>query len=92
MEHEGAGMSGRLRLPIYTTTLTQTERDVLILLARGLEVQQVANSMYRHRRTVDRALRNCRDKLGDGTKASLVARAIFAGIITHEDVLKERSG
>ena len=76
--------------------VTMRERELLIGLARGETAVQVANHIYGRSddsqiKSVQNLQRSIADRInnGDNKAPALVARAIFLGIITEDDVYKK---
>jgi DNA-binding CsgD family transcriptional regulator len=61
--------------------LTDREREVLRWAARGKTMQETAEILGIHRRTVEKTLENAMNKLGAANKAHAVAMALLQGII-----------
>lgn len=61
--------------------LTERQRDVLKLVARGETTQAIAEAMFMSPATVKRELRNSFDKLGVNNRAHAVAEAQQRGLI-----------
>ncbi len=73
---EGAVVLGR------GETLTDREREVLALVARGLTNRETADRLHLSPHTVARHLANCFAKLGVRTRAGAVASAYAQGLLT----------
>ncbi len=63
-------------------TLTEREREVLVLLAQGKTYQEVAETLFISVKTVDFHRANLMRKLGLSNRAELVRFAIERGIVT----------
>jgi DNA-binding CsgD family transcriptional regulator len=63
--------------------LSNREREVLTLVARGLNDQEIADQLVLSRHTVHRHVANIRHKLGRGTRTAAVAEAARLGLL-HE--------
>ncbi|MEM9500800.1 MAG: helix-turn-helix transcriptional regulator [Pseudomonadota bacterium] len=61
--------------------LTTREREILVLVARGLSTKEVAQQVEIAPRTVDRHIENARLKLGAKNRTHMVARAIIEGLL-----------
>ncbi|HCE41743.1 MAG: hypothetical protein CL543_11580 [Alcanivorax sp.] len=61
--------------------LSDRERQVLSLLARGLTVAAVADTVRISDRSVTEYMLRARRKLGAGSKAQAIARAVYLGLI-----------
>lgn len=66
--------------------LTDRQRKALTLAARGLTDAQIARELFVHLDTAKLDLRHARLALGAVDRTSAVARAIFEGVITRNDV------
>lgn len=66
--------------------LTDRQRRVLVLAARGCTDAQIARELFVHLDTAKLDLRHARLVLGASDRTSAVALAIFAGVLTREDV------
>ncbi len=62
-------------------SLTKREKDILILAAKGLKQQEIANQLYISRRTVNNHLLSINDKLEVNSTVSAIIQAIELGII-----------
>lgn len=76
--------------------VTMRERELLIGLARGETAMQVANRIYGKAddsqiKSIQNLQRALADRMnnGDNKASALVARAIFLGILTEDDVYKK---
>lgn len=61
--------------------LTAREREILVLVARGLSTREVAQEVKIAPRTVDRHIENARLKLGARNRTHMVARAMAEGVM-----------
>ena len=61
--------------------LTKRERDVLLLIARGMSEREVADALFISPHTAHRHLSNIRLKLGVANQAAAVAHALRIGIL-----------
>jgi two-component system response regulator NreC len=66
--------------------LTQRERDVLTLIARGLSYKDVGEQLQISARTVETYRRRLADKLGLKTRTELVHFALELGLLTADEV------
>lgn len=71
--------------PPLLTTLTQREREVLVLLTRGLTNKAIAETLYITPNTVKRHLKSIFAKLGVHTRAAAVAEALRLGLLAETD-------
>lgn len=71
--------------------ISPRQREILLLIAQGYDAVAAGRALYITKSTVHMHLQRARDAFDVHTAAALVARAIFEGIITREDVLKERT-
>lgn len=62
-------------------TLTDREHAVLLLLATGISVDEIAGEMFLSPNTVRTHIRNARLKLGAGSRAHAIALAFRAGLL-----------
>ena len=67
--------------PAPFNTLTEREREVLVLLAQGKTYQEVADSLYISVKTVDFHRANLMEKLGLANRAELVRLAVEHGLV-----------
>lgn len=68
------------------TLLTQRERDVLALVARGLTNQEIAEELFTSTSTVKLCLHHACIKLGARNRAQAVIKALRQGALHSEDV------
>ena len=61
--------------------LSGREREVLVLVARGLSDREIAEQLVLSQHTVHRHVANIRHKLGHGSRAAAVAEAARLGLI-----------
>ncbi len=64
--------------------LTQREVEVLMRIAEGMSSQQVADSFFISKRTIDFHLNNVYDKLQVKNRMQAFRAAIRFGLIPHE--------
>lgn len=76
----GQALESRLA-PGSLGSLTEREREVLTLLARGLTNQEIAERLVISSNTVKRHLKSIFEKLGTHTRSAAVALAISAGLV-----------
>ncbi|MEI7057537.1 response regulator transcription factor [Nocardioides sp. CCNWLW239] len=74
-------LASRLRTPGPSATLSQREREVLTLVARGTTNRAIAASLFVSEATVKTHLGHIFDKLGVTDRAAAVARAYDRGIL-----------
>jgi DNA-binding CsgD family transcriptional regulator len=67
--------------PRLTATLTQRERDVLVLLADGLTTAQVATALLVSEHTVRSRIRSTLGKLGARNREHAIAIAFREGVL-----------
>jgi DNA-binding NarL/FixJ family response regulator len=67
---------------VPTARLTQRERDVLSLLAEGLQHEEIGRRLGIGSETVRTHLRKACDRLGAATRTQAVAQALRLGLIT----------
>jgi DNA-binding NarL/FixJ family response regulator len=63
--------------------LTAREHEILTLLAGGLTNREIAQRLALSPRTVETHVARITGKLGVGSRARAVARAVTLGIVTH---------
>jgi len=68
------------------TLLTQREREVLALVARGLTNQEIAEELFTSTSTVKLCLHQACIKLGARNRAQAVIKALRQGALHSEDV------
>ena len=68
------------------TLLTQREREVLALVARGLTNQEIAEDLFTSTSTVKLCLHQACIKLGARNRAQAVIKALRQGALRSEDV------
>ncbi len=61
--------------------LSSREREILVLVCRGLSNQEIADELFISKRTVDKHRANILEKTGCKNTASLVVFAIRNGIV-----------
>ncbi len=61
--------------------LSSREREILLLVCRGLSNQEIADELFISKRTVDKHRANILEKTGCKNTASLVVFAIRQGIV-----------
>lgn len=67
--------------PTPALTLRASETEVLMLLAHGWSVKQIARSLSLSKTAVVMRMSRCRDRLGARSTAHLVAVCVRAGLI-----------
>ena len=67
-------------------SLTEREKQVLILATQGLSNQEIANKLYLSLRTVQTHLGNIFNKLQVSSRTEAVVHALKQGLITLDDV------
>ena len=65
--------------------LSEREREVLILIAKGLSAKEVAQKTKLSPRTVEHHVENIRNKLRARNRAHIVSKALAFGEITLND-------
>ncbi|MEM7701045.1 MAG: helix-turn-helix transcriptional regulator [Pseudomonadota bacterium] len=65
----------------HSPLLTAREREILVLVARGLSTREVAQEVNIAPRTVDRHIENARLKLGARNRTHMVVRAMAEGVL-----------
>jgi len=75
-----AALTDESRKPVPLAELTQREREVLDLLARGLTNPAIADRLYLSEKTVRNHVSNIFTKLGVNDRAAAVARARDVGL------------
>ena len=74
-------LSGAMRRNEDTEILSEREIDVLLGICRGLSTQEIADSLYLSKRTVDTHRANILEKTGSKNTASLVVYAIKNNLV-----------
>jgi DNA-binding CsgD family transcriptional regulator len=69
--------------------LTKSEIEVLSLIAQGRSSQEVADALFRSKRTVDFHLDNIYKKLNVKNRVQLLRRALQLGLIPVESFFSE---
>lgn len=72
-----------------TYQLTPRQRQVLVLLGQGLSVPEAAEALRRSERTIAHQVEDAKRRLGVGTQAGLIARALLCGEVTLRDLNHE---
>ena len=74
------------------SSLTPREREVLVLLTRGLSNQQIADALVLSARTVQRHVENVYRRLDVHNRAGAAAEAVRLGLIDAEEALRPGHG
>ena len=74
-------LSGAMRRNEDAEVLSEREMDVLLGICRGLSTQEIADSLFLSKRTVDSHRANILEKTGSKNTASLVVYAIKNNIV-----------
>ena len=74
-------LSGAMRRNEEAEILSEREIDVLLGICRGLSTQEIADSLYLSKRTVDSHRANILEKTGSKNTASLVVYAIKHNLV-----------
>lgn len=74
-------LSGAMRRNDEAEILSEREIDVLLGICRGLSTQEIADSLYLSKRTVDSHRANILEKTGSKNTASLVVYAIKHNLV-----------
>ncbi|MBP3550271.1 MAG: response regulator transcription factor [Alistipes sp.] len=74
-------LSGAIRRNENTEILSEREIDVLLGICRGLSTQEIADSLFLSKRTVDTHRANILEKTGSKNTASLVVYAIKNNLV-----------
>ena len=74
-------LSGAMRRNEEIEILSEREMDVLLGICRGLSTQEIADSLYLSKRTVDTHRANILEKTGSKNTASLVVYAIKNNLV-----------
>lgn len=74
-------LSGAIRRNENTEILSEREIDVLLGICRGLSTQEIADSLFLSKRTVDTHRANILEKTGSKNTASLVVYAIKHNLV-----------
>jgi DNA-binding CsgD family transcriptional regulator len=70
------------RRQLVETTLTDREREVLMIAAEGLTARQIASRLGVRERTVTTHLTRIYSKLGVGTRLAAIRLATDAGLVS----------
>ncbi len=70
----------------FDCPLTRREREILRLLARGLDQKQIAEQLYRSRRTIETHTQHIKDKLQARTLPHAVSIAWAKGWLCLRDL------
>jgi DNA-binding NarL/FixJ family response regulator len=81
-EWVGAIAEGIERRRLVETTLTDREREVLMVAAEGLTARQIASRLGVRERTVTTHLGRIYSKLGVGTRVAAIRMATDAGLVS----------
>jgi len=73
--------AGRQPVESAIGLISDREREVLMLVARGLSDREIAQQLVLSEHTVHRHVANIRHKLGRGSRAAAVAEAARLGLI-----------
>jgi DNA-binding NarL/FixJ family response regulator len=89
--------SGLDKTVIARPILSPAEKQVLVLVAKGLSSREVAKRLKKDSRTVETQRRNIMDKLGATNAVQMVTQAISLGLLDVHEVTpatgeKERGG
>lgn len=71
-----------------TQPLTRREREVLSMLAQGMDTQAIAQALFLSTATVRNHVQNLMRKLGAHTRAEAVARALKEGLFPRNAVVQ----
>jgi ATP/maltotriose-dependent transcriptional regulator MalT len=74
-------VSVRVAEQTAAAVLSGREREVLVLVARGLSDQEIAEQLILSQHTVHRHVANIRRKLGQGSRTAAVAEAARLGLL-----------
>jgi non-specific serine/threonine protein kinase len=77
---------GHGELPNPSIPLTAREREVAVLVARGLTIRQIAEALVVSQRTAESHVANSLGKLGLATRSQLAAWAIGRGLVAAADL------
>jgi DNA-binding CsgD family transcriptional regulator len=67
--------------------LTDRQRDCLLWVGRGKTDWEISRILNISQETVDRHLKNARERYGVSKRTSVVIRALFDGTLSFSDVL-----
>ncbi len=83
-QREGFGTGSAASQP-----LTRREREVLALLAQGMDTQAIARTLFLSAATVRNHVQNLMRKLGAHTRAEAVARAVRDGLFPRDALVEQ---
>ena len=76
-------MADRRYVDVAGIKLTRRERDVALMVARGMSNRQIASELVLAERTVEGHVENLRNKLGFHSRASVAAWVAANGLATE---------
>jgi DNA-binding NarL/FixJ family response regulator len=79
-----------LESKVNSDTLTQCERAILILIAEGYKIKEIAVELTMSEKTVKKNQGNLRKKLNAPSASSLIGHALEKGLISVYEVLESR--
>ncbi len=82
-QREGYGST-----PSTSQPLTRREREVLGMLAQGMDTQAIAGALFLSSATVRNHIQNLMRKLGAHTRAQAVARALKEGLLPPHGLMR----
>lgn len=85
LAHELLAAARRARAPGERRALTQREREVLLLLAKGLTLREIGQRMGVVEKTVETYRRRLGIFFGVGSRAAVVERAREQGFLTPDE-------
>jgi len=79
----GGSTSDRRYVEVAGIRLTRRERDIAVMVARGMSSRQIASALVLAERTVEGHVENLRNKLGVHSRASVAAWVAANGLRTE---------
>ena len=79
----GGSVADRRYVDVAGIKLTRRERDVALMVARGMSNRQIASELVLAERTVEGHVENLRSKLGFHSRASVAAWVAANGLATE---------
>lgn len=77
--------------PVDPQPLTQTQLEVVVHLANGMKMEEIAQETHRSRSSVAKVLNSARDRAGARTLPHLVSIVIASGVLEWKPDDNERA-
>lgn len=84
----GLWLGRGVRNNIEPTQITDRQREVLVLVARGMNDREIAQYLHRSEETITLHVKNLYRRYGVNKRQLLAIRALFDGNLTFTDVLR----